>query len=96
MDLVNETVTIRRSLPVDATLVRGVVQELATTGAWSGLSEQAEAAVTLTVRDAGAGASTIEVSQPVGEESVDDVRDGLEGAVDELERRLVARTSDAS
>lgn len=88
--------TIRRTLPVDAALVRGVIQELATTGAWSGLSEQAEASVALAVRDAGAGASTIEVSQPVGAERLDDVRTALEGAVDELERRLVARTSDAS
>lgn len=92
----NDTVAIHRTLPVDAALVRGVLQELASTGAWSGLSEQAEASVALTVRDAGAGASTIEVSQPVGEERVDDVRVALDGAVDELERRLVARTSDAS
>ena len=40
--------TIRRTLPVDAALVRGVIQELAATGAWSGLSEQAEAAVART------------------------------------------------
>lgn len=92
----NATVTNRRTLPVDVALVRGVLQELATTGTWSGLSEQAEATVRITVRDAGAGASTIEVSQPVGEESIDDVRAELCDAVDELERRLVARTSDAS
>jgi hypothetical protein len=92
---VNETVTIRRNLPVDVVLARGVIQELATTGAWSGLSEQAEASVALTVRDAGAGASTIEVSQPVGQQPIDDVRAGLEDAVRELEHRLISRTSDA-
>lgn len=90
-------VVLSRTLAAEPALVRGTLQELAATGAWSGLADASRGRVTLHVSDEGAGASQIEVRQPVASgENADHVRAALGHALDELESRMVERTSDAS
>lgn len=89
-------VVLTRDLPAEPTLVRGLLHELASVGEWQGLAQAAAAPVQLRVHDAGAGGSTIEVRQHPGDKDTGDVEAFLVSALDELERRLVQRTSDAS
>jgi hypothetical protein len=89
-------VVLTRDLPAEPTLVRGLLHELASTGEWQGLAQAASPPVELHVRDAGAGGSTIEVRQEPGDTDTAEVEAFLASALDELERRLVQRTSDAS
>lgn len=94
---VSDDIVVTRELPAESSLVRGVLHELAQTGTWSGLADAATSPVTLHVSDAGAGASVLEVRQPVASgETADDVRAALLRELAELERRLVERTTDAS
>lgn len=90
------TVTLRRRLSVEPTLVRGIVHELAQSGEWSGLSGHADGPVELHVSDGGSGSSVIEVRQAVPTAREDEVRAALTQALDDLDRMLVDRTTDAS
>lgn len=89
-------VTIRRTLGAEPTIVRGLLHELAQTGAWTGLADPGDRPVEIHVSDGGAGAAVIEVSQQAPPEHHDQLSAALTDALDELERRLVERTTDAS
>lgn len=90
------TVTLRRQLSVEPTLVRGILQQLAQSGRWAGLSGHGDGPVEVHVSDEGSGASVIEVSQRVPSDREDQVRAALAHALDDLDRMLVDRTTDAS
>lgn len=90
------TVTLQRGLSVEPTLVRGIVHELAQSGEWAGLSGHGVGPVELHVSDGGSGSSVIEVSQRVPPEREDAARAALMQALDDLDRMLVHRTTDAS
>jgi len=92
-----DEVVIERSLAAEANLVRGILHELAQTGAWTGLADVSAEQVTLLIDDAGAGASTIKVRQPLAAgDDPDSVRQRVVDALDDLDRTLVERTTDAS
>jgi hypothetical protein len=92
----SERLTIRRTLSAEPTIVRGLLHELAQTGEWTGLSDPGDHPVEIHVEDGGAGSAVIEVSQQASPEQHDQMGAALTHAVDELERRLVQRTTDAS
>lgn len=92
----HETVSVQRELPVEPTIVRGTLQDLAQRGEWTGLTDHARNSVRLHVEDAGAGASLLTVTQEVQAGHRDAVTAALDAAIDDLEARLVSRTSDAS
>lgn len=90
------TVTLRRRLSVEPTLVRGILHELAQSGEWTGLSGHGNGPVELHLSDGGSGSSVIEVSQRVPPDREDQVRAALAQALDDLDQMLVDRTTDAS
>jgi hypothetical protein len=92
----HETVSVQRELPVEPTLVRGTLQELAQKGEWTGLSDHARSSVELHISEGGAGTSVIDVRQRVAAGHREAVTAALESALDDLEQRLTTRTTDAS
>lgn len=93
----SDEVVLTRGMPAESTVVRGILHELAQTGAWTGLADATGKPVTLHVHDGGSGSSTLELRQPLSaEDDPATVREALTEALAELERLLVERTSDAS
>jgi hypothetical protein len=93
-----ESQRIERSVgvPAEATIVRGLLQQMANTGAWTGLTDAGPTAPTVVVRDAGAGSSQVHVQQDVPDGTAEQAGQELEEALAELERLVTRYTSEAS
>jgi hypothetical protein len=89
--------TVQRTVgvPADAATVRGLMQELAMQG-WAVMPDDDQQAPSVWVREAGAGASEVHVSQPVDPGQQRSVEDALDAALAELMQIVLRRTSDAS